>query len=568
MQCSACGLTFSQLRLIKVNRAVCIQQHYILLFRMKLKTNTSNTVRRTIVLMTASMLLLTSFVLYWLLSQYNVQQQVLRKELLTDITALQHKIADSIILEKYLGPTLKHNKDPLFTINPLKKKNGDTFASLTRNTITFHSSSNDPKVLDSIKKAMVVKMDTGRMFFATVTMTNEDSTIPEHKIIAPAPPKKLLENINLNTTIKLNQPGSSDTPIINTLYTVLRTVVKEAMKDSINKLSVVLEPQDFELVYKEFAKGLSLRNNAMKATWHNDTSAIRPDSTKTMLVHYSIYNNKGSVAITGYRAYLLQKLIPQFLFVLLLLAVVSFAFMVTYRAMQRQIKLSEMKDGLISNMSHELKTPVATVKVALEAMDDYDIINNPQQAREYIHMARLETQRLEMLITKALNTSLMEQGKINLQKNNTDIALLTEEIIQSLKLRALQNNTHITLRTKGTNFTMNIDKLHVQGAILNIIDNSIKYGTPPVNINIDIIAQDVTVTVHITDNGPGIPENYIAQVFDKFFRVPTGDMHNVQGYGLGLSYVKQVMQLHNGVAQVNNIPGDGCRFTLQFFMGR
>lgn len=227
-----------------------------------------------------------------------------------------------------------------------------------------------------------------------------------------------------------------------------------------------------------------------------------------------------------------------------------------------------MKDGLISNMSHELKTPVATVKVALEAMDDYNIINNPQQAREYIHMARLETQRLEMLITKALNTSLMEQGKISLQKSNTDITLLTEDIVQSLKLRAEQNNTHITLHTEGTNFTINIDKLHVQGAILNIIDNSMKYATPPVNIKIKIIAQDATIAVHITDNGPGIPENYISQVFDKFFRVPTGDRHNVQGYGLGLSYVKQVMQLHNGVAQVNNIPGGGCRFTLQFFRGR
>lgn len=541
-----------------------------------MKANTAGSVRRTIVLMSASMLLLTSFVCYWLNSQYKDEQQALRKDLLTDLTTLQREITDSIILEKYLGPALKANTEPLFTIKNLKKKEGDT-STRRGHTITFQSNTNDPKVFDSMKKAILLRkkaisegLDSMDSAFTTVTISSGDTTISERRILTEKPGRKLLQDIDLNTTITSDELPSGDSPIINTIYTVLRTVVKEAMKDSINKLSLILEPEDFELVHKEFAKGLSLRNNAMKATWYSnkDTLAAQPDSAKAMLVHYSMYDNDGTIAITGHRGYLVQKLIPQGLFVLLLLAVVSLAFIVTYRAMQRQIRLSEMKNGLISNMSHELKTPVATVKVALEAMDDYGIINNPEQAREYIHMAKLETQRLEMLITKALNTSLMEQGKITLQQANTDIAVLTEEIIQSLKLRTQQNNTTITLHTEGENFILYIDKLHIQGAILNIIDNSMKYGNPPVNIDINILAQDATVTVTITDNGPGIPEAYKAQVFDKFFRVPTGDQHNVQGYGLGLSYVKQVMDLHGGMAQVNNVTGGGCRFTLQLFRGR
>lgn len=534
-----------------------------------MKANTGNTVRRTIVLMIASMLLLTSFVCYWLNSQYNDEQQALRKELLADVATLQREITDSIILEKYLGPALKMSKDPLFTINPTKKKDNDT-STLSRHTITFHSSSNDPKIVDSLKNAMTMNLDSADKVFTTITLQDGDTKISKRRMLSPGPNIKLMQDLDLNTTITADQLGSSDSPIVNTLYTVLRTVVKEAMKDSINKLSMILEPADFELIHKEFAKGLSLRNNAMKATWYSDIDSPKtlPDSNKVMLVHYNIYSNSGIIAVTGYKGYIIQKLIPQGLFVLLLLAVVSLAFIVTYRAMQRQIRLSEMKNGLISNMSHELKTPVATVKVALEAIDDYGIINNPEQAKEYIHMARLETQRLEMLISKALNTSLMEQGKITLQQANTDIAELTEEIIQSLKLRIQQNNTTISLHTEGENFTLYIDKLHIQGAILNIIDNSMKYGNPPVNIDIKILAQDATVTVTITDNGPGIPEAYKAQVFDKFFRVPTGDKHNVQGYGLGLSYVKQVMDLHGGMVQVNNVSGGGCRFTLQLFRGR
>ena len=100
------------------------------------------------------------------------------------------------------------------------------------------------------------------------------------------------------------------------------------------------------------------------------------------------------------------------------------------------------------------------------------------------------------------------------------------------------------------------------------IDNSLKYGNPPTEIGIKVIAKDASIIIEMTDNGPGIPEQYVTQVFEKFFRVPEGDQHNVKGYGLGLSYVQQVMQLHGGVAQVSNLPERGCKFRLQFYRGR
>ena len=266
-----------------------------------MKANTGNTVRRTIVLMIASMLLLTSFVCYWLNSQYNDEQQALRKELLADVATLQREITDSIILEKYLGPVMKFNKDPLFTIKPMAKNDGDT-STRKGHTFTFHGTPADSIKIDSFNRVISAReesistqSDTMKRVFTTITLTDGETKISERKMMAPKPGGKLMDNIDLETTITAEQLATADTPIVATLYNLIRVAMKEAMKDSINKLSMILEPADFELIHKEFAKGLSLRNNAMKATWYSDIDSPKtlPDSNKVMLVHYNIYSNSG-----------------------------------------------------------------------------------------------------------------------------------------------------------------------------------------------------------------------------------------------------------------------------------
>lgn len=518
------------------------------------------------------MLLLLCFLGYWLNSQYADEKQALQKELLSDLTNTQREITDSIIFERFAGPLFAAQKGDTTGL-PRIFKNVKSTAGARESTITMYNIKAQEELIKIRTSAISKRLDSLDSAYTNIKVSHSDSFgTEEHSIVMSidGDSETTIRKITDKSIMKVNNfpKSSSDSAVINAIGGLLRTAMKLALKDTLSKLKVKMEPADLSLVHNEFAKGLTIRNKKLKALWISDSANNKEGANNKLLVAYNIYENKGTVAITGYNGYLMQKVLPQFLFALLLIVFVSMAFVVTYRNLNRQMKLSDMKNGLISNMSHELKTPVATVKVALEALDDYGIINNPAQAQEYIQMAKLETQRLEMLINKALNTSLLEQGKISLQNELTDVAILTSDIIQSLKLRLQQHNTTIHLQTEGDNFTLNIDKLHIQGAILNIIDNSIKYGKPPVVINIHIIAQDATVTINITDNGPGIPDEYTEQVFDKFFRVPTGDKHNVQGYGLGLSYVKQVMQLHGGMVQLRNIPDGGCRFTLQFFRGR
>lgn len=297
--------------------------------------------------------------------------------------------------------------------------------------------------------------------------------------------------------------------------------------------------------------------------WINNTDSNTKGSN-AIFIKSNFFTNENGVIVGDYKGYIFWKLIPQFLFAAILLSLTGAAFWIAFRSLRAQLKLSALKDDFISNMSHELKTPIATVKLALEALNNFNVIEDPERGREYLGMATSEMDRLELLATRVLNTSLLESGKIYLQQEAYDLKKLVEEVLQAMQGRIEQQNARVSFEATSSGFDILMDKLHMQGVLVNLIDNSLKYGVAPVNINIRLTEENGHVQLSHTDNGPGIPEEYKEKVFEKFFRVPTGNRHNTKGYGLGLSYAAQVMRQHNGSINVNNIMGGGCVFTLSF----
>jgi len=303
--------------------------------------------------------------------------------------------------------------------------------------------------------------------------------------------------------------------------------------------------------------------------WHFSTRWINNQDSnkrqvKSIFIASNFFTHENGVVVTNYNSYLLRSVLPQLCFILFLLSVTGFAFLLAYRSLQEQIRLSKLKDDFISNMSHELKTPIATVKVVLEALNNFNIIEQPQLSREYLGMATSEMDRLELLATRVLNTSVIENGTLQLQQESYNIKKLVEEVLQAMQLRFAQVGAKVSLDIKGSAFIIPIDKLHMQGTLVNLIDNSLKYGVAPVHIHITLTEANGKVQLMLSDNGPGIPEEYHDKVFDKFFRVPTGNKHNTKGYGLGLSYAAQVIRQHNGSIDLSNMATGGCRFTLTF----
>jgi signal transduction histidine kinase len=163
-----------------------------------------------------------------------------------------------------------------------------------------------------------------------------------------------------------------------------------------------------------------------------------------------------------------------------------------------------------------------------------------------------------------LNTSLLESGKIYLQQESCNMALLVQEVIGAMQPRFAKNNTSVKFETNGNDFCVPADKLHIQGVLVNLLDNSMKYGQGKINILIRLKEAAGKVQLSFADNGPGIPEEYRDKIFEKFFRVPNADRHDTKGHGLGLSYAAQVMRQHNGSINVRNIAQGGCEFTLTF----
>jgi signal transduction histidine kinase len=299
------------------------------------------------------------------------------------------------------------------------------------------------------------------------------------------------------------------------------------------------------------------------STWVNNSDSDK-EARSTIFIKSDFFTTDNGVVISDYNAYLMRRLTPEFIFALILLSLTATAFLVTYKSLKGQIKLSELKDDFISNMSHELKTPIATVKVTLEALSNYNVIDNPTLSREYLGMATSEMERLELLATRVLNTSLLENGNISLQRETVNLKALVEGLVQTMQARLAQHNATISFTAAGCDFDIPLDRLHIQGVLVNLIDNSLKYGVQPVHVAITLQEANGRLQLALTDNGPGIPEEYKEKVFEKFFRVPAGDKHNTKGHGLGLNYARQIMNLHNGKIAVANANEGGCVFTLSF----
>lgn len=262
--------------------------------------------------------------------------------------------------------------------------------------------------------------------------------------------------------------------------------------------------------------------------------------------------------------YILLKIYPQILFAILLLLLTAASFILAFRTLKKEMHLNTLRNEFVSNISHELKTPVATVKVALEALHGFNVKNDPVKSSEYIGMATHEINRLELLVNKVLTTSALENGYQLMAKDAVDIAHLVEEVVYALQPRIQALQAVVEIKQEGEDPIVEGDSFHLQGVLLNLIDNSLKYTHNKPLIDIKVVADASKVVVTVTDNGIGIPRMYLKKVFTRFFRVPTDLKHNVKGYGLGLSYASMVMQMHGASIEAINNTGGGTMIKLVF----
>src|SRR6188768_462500 len=259
--------------------------------------------------------------------------------------------------------------------------------------------------------------------------------------------------------------------------------------------------------------------------------------------------------------YLIKKLASPILFSLFLVGVTVISFLLLYRNLQRQRKLTQIKNEFISNITHELKTPIATVGVAIEALRNFNAINDPQRTKEYLDISQNELQRLSLLVDKVLKLSMFEKKEIELKYEMLDLKGVVDEVVSSMRLQIEKHHAIVSTIVDGDTHLQG-DRLHLLSVVFNLLDNALKYGNGNIAIKFDLKEKGNEVELAVADNGIGISPEYKDKVFEKFFRVPLGNTHNTKGYGLGLSYVSHVIQRHKGKIEVESQPGLGSKFII------
>ena len=249
------------------------------------------------------------------------------------------------------------------------------------------------------------------------------------------------------------------------------------------------------------------------------------------------------------------------LFSIVLLGITILCFVLLYRTLLRQQRLAALKNEFISNITHELKTPIATVGVAIEALKNFNAMQDPERTKEYLDISSNELHRLSLLVDKVLKLSMFENKEIEMKFETVNLKEVVNEVAASLRLQLEKHLAKLTVVDEGDT-NLQGDKMHLLSVVFNLLDNALKYGKNEPLIGISIKQENETVVLIIADNGIGMAPEYKDKIFDKFFRIPHGDTHNAKGYGLGLSYVAQVIQKHKGTISVESQPGIGTKFTI------
>ncbi|WP_298513660.1 HAMP domain-containing sensor histidine kinase [uncultured Kordia sp.] len=230
---------------------------------------------------------------------------------------------------------------------------------------------------------------------------------------------------------------------------------------------------------------------------------------------------------------------------LLSLAIIS-SLLYLLRVIRRQKQLAEIKNDLISNITHEFKTPITTISTALEAIQHFGAIKDPEKTQKYLSISDKQLKKLHLMVEKLLETATLDSEKLLLKKENVDLVDFVEKVTE--KQRTLSAEKALSFRSNIDHLSVEIDPFHFENAITNLIDNALKYGGDTVEVNVAKVLETIEITV--SDNGNTIDKSQREKIFDKFYRIPKGNTHDVKGFGIGLYYTKKIIEKHNGTIQL------------------
>lgn len=250
---------------------------------------------------------------------------------------------------------------------------------------------------------------------------------------------------------------------------------------------------------------------------------------------------------------------------LLFTVIIFAAFYLTLNTMLRQKKLSEIKNDFINNMTHEFKTPLATISLAVDAMKNDKVLGDKEKMGYFSSIIKEENQRMNRQVETILRAALLDKQEVDLVLKPIHAHDVIREVADNFKLQLEDKKGKVNLQLNAVNDLIDADEVHFPNLINNLLDNAVKYSKDNVapEIKITTVANGKNMTIRLEDNGIGMSREIVKKIFEKFYRAHTGNLHNVKGFGLGLSYVKTMVDAHDGNIKVDSTLGKGSTFTIE-----
>lgn len=324
-------------------------------------------------------------------------------------------------------------------------------------------------------------------------------------------------------------------------------------------------PQAYKFVVGSKAKKKFTFSN--KSETYDTTFNIN-ESGKTVLFPSNIIDEDIFLYLyfPSKKSFLFQEMQNSLIVTLILVVFIIISLVVMFRTILEQKRLSEMKSDFISNMTHEFKTPISTISLACEAMGDKDMLDLDTNAAvaPYVNMINQENRRLSLLVESILQSAVIDKGEIKYKNEIISLYDIVESEVEKAKFRIKASGGKINFYGGNEFIELETDKMHLTNIISNLLDNAIKYSNGSPEINVTLESDNKHVYLSVSDNGIGIKKEHIPRLFDKLYRVPTGNIHNVKGFGLGLSYVKAICDHYKWEINVKSSFGEGSTFTIVF----
>lgn len=315
--------------------------------------------------------------------------------------------------------------------------------------------------------------------------------------------------------------------------------------------------------------GFGVYSNGLSTKVGTEDFVLRPETTYSVpLFVDDKLNSKYQLFVnfTNQDKIVLNSILGMAILSLIFTGVIFWAFYTAVKQISQQRQIAQIKTDFINNMTHELKTPIATINLALDALKNPKVKGNVEFRERYLGMIREENKRMHAQVENVLRISKLDKNELNLVKEQIKLHDVIEDAISHVQLIVEDRKGYVNTHLGAFNSTILAHDSHLTNVIVNILDNAIKYSedTP----KIDVLTENVkdVIILKIRDQGCGMTKAASKQIFEKFYRVPTGDVHNVKGHGLGLSYVKQILDDHNAEILVETEPNKGTTFIIKLHL--